>query len=88
MTTVACNTPPPTHIAEIAVKMSNSITYFRRCSFPFKDDEDDVVVINNVQPSYDCDLDDDTLTEQSMNFALSSFAEEWDKEDDELWNCY
>ena len=48
----------------------------------------DVVVINNLEPSYKTDLCDAQLTEQAKNFSMSSFAKEWNEEDDDFWNKF
>ena len=48
----------------------------------------DVVVINNIETSYKMDLCDAQLTEQAKNFSMSSFAKEWNEEDDDFWNKF
>lgn len=48
----------------------------------------DVVVINNLEPSYKIDLCDAQLTEQAKIFSMSSFAKEWNEEDDDFWNKF
>lgn len=48
----------------------------------------DVVVINNLEPSYQIDLCDVQLTEQAKNFSMSSFAKEWNEEDDAFWDKF
>jgi hypothetical protein len=48
----------------------------------------DVVIINNIEPTFEFDLCEAQLTEQSKNFSMSSFSKEWNEEDDEFWNKF
>lgn len=33
-------------------------------------------------------MEDENLTKICMNLSISSFAKEWDNEDDDYWNQY
>lgn len=54
----------------------------------FSKKNDDVIVINNFHTEISNNLCDNELTKQAMNFASSSFENEWNKEDDDFWNNY
>jgi len=51
-------------------------------------DKSDVVVVNNFISDFHSDISSSDLTMQSMIVSSMSFAEEWDKEDDEFWSNY
>lgn len=85
MTTISINTntskPNKTSLAHKISFLSEAVNIL------FRTDPIDVVVVNNYT-NYHSDLSESELTNQAMNLSISSFSEEWDKEDDDYWNNY